>query len=268
MIASAPSSKSSADLANTEAAPAYGPPPVSAPAQAGAVSASAQAGSTETSAAQSSQPPPAAPAPYAMSQSATAPRALAKSVSSFAAQNSRAGQVSSAAPAGGAATGAGAGAAIGASVGAAQLQQTTSPSSGPAFGSSTGAIVGAAVPHAASPPEVLAMISPPNLSAGWQVGKNGLVLRRDPDGTTHPQHSGVSTDLTAGAAPSSTVCWIVGRSGTIIRTTDGEHWDLITAPTGDNLVAVASDSADHAVVTTASGQNFATFDGGASWHRQ
>jgi hypothetical protein len=268
VIASAPSSKSSADLANTEAAPAPGPPPVSAPAQAGAVSAPVQAGSTETSAAQSSQPSPAAP--YAMSETATAPRALAESVSSFAASNSRAGEVSRAAPVGGAATGAGAGAAIGASVGAAQLnlQQQTSPSAGAAFGSGTGAIVGAAVPHAASPPEVLAMISPPNQSAGWQVGRNGLVLRRDPDGSTHPQHSGVSTDLTAGAAPSSTVCWIIGRSGTIIRTTDGERWDLITAPTGDNLVAVASDSADHAVVTTASGQNFATTDGGATWHRQ
>jgi hypothetical protein len=43
---------------------------------------------------------------------------------------------------------------------------------------------------------------------------------------------------------------------------------LITPPTGDNFVAVASDSADHAVVTTAAGQNFATTDGGSSWHRQ
>jgi photosystem II stability/assembly factor-like uncharacterized protein len=73
--------------------------------------------------------------------------------------------------------------------------------------------------------------------------------------------------LIAGAASSSTVCWIVGRSGTIIRTSDGEHWELVAAPTGDNLVRVASDSAEHAVITTAAGQNFATSDGGASWHR-
>jgi len=180
-----------------------------------------------------------------MSQNSMAPRALARSASSFAAQNSGASETSSAAPVGGAV----AGAAIGAGVGAAQsqLQQTTSPSAGT--------------------PEVLAMISPPDQKSGWQVGKNGMIVRRDPDGTTHPQHSGATTDLTAGAAPSSTVCWIVGRSGTIIRTTDGEHWELITAPTGDNLVAVTSDSANHAVVTTASGQSFATSDGGSSWHR-
>ena len=94
-----------------------------------------------------------------------------------------------------------------------------------------------------------------------------MIVRQDPDGP-HPQHSGVSTDLTAGAAPSATVCWIVGRSGTIIRTIDGEHWGMVKSPTGDNFVAVASDSAEHAIVTTASGQNFTTSDGGASWHPQ
>jgi photosystem II stability/assembly factor-like uncharacterized protein len=146
-------------------------------------------------------------------------------------------------------------------------EQATSPSAGAGIGSATGAIAGAAIPDAATSPEVLAMISPPDQKAGWQVGKNGMILRRDLDGRNRPQHSGVSTDLTAGAAPSATVCWVVGRSGTIIRTTDGEHWELVASPTGDNLVAVASDSADHAIVTTASGQNFATSDGGASWHR-
>ena len=268
VIASAPISKLSGDIASTQAAPATGPSPVSAPAQAGAVSAPVQVGSPETSAAQSSQPPPAAPAPYAMSETATAPRALAQSVSSFAAQNSGASETSSTAPVGRAATGAGAGAAIGPSVGAAQMQQATSPPAKAAIGTGTGAIAGSALPSRATAPEVVAMISSPEQKATWIVGRNGMIVRRDPDGSTHPQHSGVTTDLTAGAAPSATVCWIVGRSGTIIRTADGEHWVLITPPTGDNFVAVASDSADHAVVTTAAGQNFATTDGGSSWHRQ
>ena len=114
--------------------------------------------------------------------------------------------------------------------------------------------------------EVLVTISPQDRSTTWIVGKNGMIVRQDPDGP-HPQHSGVTTDLTAGAAPSSTVCWVVGRSGTIIRTTDGEHWVLVRSPTVDNLVAVASDSANHAIVTTPSGQNFETSDGSANWHR-
>ena len=267
VIASAPSHSASADLANTEAAPAPGPPPISKSAQTGVVSAPEPASEAQTVTAPAPEAASAAPAPYAMSENAaTAPRALAKSVSSFAAQNGGASETSSAAPVGGAV----AGAAIGGGVAAAQsqLQQATSASAATGVGSATGAIVGSAKARSVAPAEVLAMISPPDQSAGWQVGKNGMIVRRDPDGSTHPQHSGVTTDLTAGAAPSSTVCWIVGRSGTIIRTTDGEHWDLITAPTGDNLVAVASDSADHAVVTTASGRNFATSDGGSTWHRQ
>ena len=110
----------------------------------------------------------------------------------------------------------------------------------------------------------------------WIIGQNGMVQRRDADGTTHIQHSGVSTDLVAASAPSATVCWIVGRSGTIIRTTDGEHWELIRGPSTDNLKGVSASSARYATmstaryatITTAGGQSFATSDGGASWHRQ
>ena len=82
---------------------------------------------------------------------------------------------------------------------------------------------------------MLANVSSPGGSVTWIAGKDGAVQRRDADGATRMQHSGVSTDLIAGSAPSATVCWIVGRSGTIIRTTDGEHWELITAPTVENL---------------------------------
>jgi Putative zinc-finger len=117
--------------------------------------------------------------------------------------------------------------------------------------------------------EVLAMISPPDRSVIWSVGKNGMILRLDPpDGRRHPQQSGVSTDLVAGAAPSSSVCWVVGSGGTILRTIDGEHWERITAPTTENLVTVSSSSAGDATVTTASSKSFATSDGGASWHQQ
>jgi hypothetical protein len=233
VIASAPNRNATGNVASTEAAPASVQPPVSAP---------VQSSSVETMAAPSVEPGPTAPAPYPMSQSA-APRALA-----------------------GAASGAVAGSAIGAGAGNAQLrmsEQRTTPSADQAYGSNADVVGGASAGA-----EVLVTTTSLDRSTTWIVGKNGMILRRDKDGSNHPQHSGVTTDLTAGAAPSSTVCWIVGRSGTIIRTTDGEHWTLITAPTGDNLVAVASDSADHAVVTTASGQNFATSDGGKSWHRQ
>lgn len=142
---------------------------------------------------------------------------------------------------------------------------------GGAVAAGAGAAVGAAVaasPSDASASATVVTISAPDQSVSWIAGKNGMILRRDADGSTHPQHSGASTDLVAGAAPSATVCWFVGRSGTIVRTTDGEHWTLILGPTADNLAAVTATDANDATVTTASGQSFATSDGGASWHPQ
>jgi photosystem II stability/assembly factor-like uncharacterized protein len=115
---------------------------------------------------------------------------------------------------------------------------------------------------------VLATIYPPDRSVSWIIGKNGLVERRDADGATRTQRSGVGTDLVAGASSSASVCWIVGRSGTIIRTTDGEHWELIGAPTTENLTAVSASSAHDVAITTASGQSFTTSDGGVTWRRQ
>lgn len=117
-------------------------------------------------------------------------------------------------------------------------------------------------------PVALASISSPDRSTIWIVGKNGTIVLRDARGNTRTQRSGVTTDLNAGAALSAQVCWVVGRSGTIVRTVDGEHWELVPSPTRDNLVGVAAQSADDAIVRAAGGQNFATSDGGASWHPQ
>ena len=98
------------------------------------------------------------------------------------------------------------------------------------------------------------------------VGKRGLILIRGADGSTRQQNSGVDADLTAGAAPSATVCWVVGRDGTILRTIDGENWTKVASPTDADLTGVAADSANHAIVTTVAAKNFETTDGGASWH--
>jgi hypothetical protein len=139
---------------------------------------------------------------------------------------------------------------------------------GAVAGAATGAAVAANSSHA-SASATLVTISSPDQSVSWIAGKNGMILRRDADGRTHPQHSGASTDLVAGAAPSATVCWIVGRSGTIVRTTDGgEHWTLILVPTADNLTAVTASDANDATITTACGRSFATSDGGTSWRPQ
>ena len=141
-------------------------------------------------------------------------------------------------------------------------RQATAPAMS-ALAGAPGAGAGAAIGG-----EVRVTIFPPDRSVMWIIGKNGMVQRRDADGTLRVQQSGVSTDLVAGASPSVSVCWIVGRSGTILRTTDGEHWEVIGAPTTENLTAVSASSAHDVAITTAGGRIFATSDGGATWHQQ
>jgi len=167
---------------------------------------------------------------------------------------------------------------------------------GTALGSGAGAIAGAAagagapMPYAWSPQIIGAPANrpaeklPPGMKPGfgtiraiwprdksvtWIVDKNGAIQKFYSNGAMRWQYSGVTTDLITGWAPSATVCWVVGRSGTILRTTDGgEHWERITAPIGDNLARVVASSAKDATITTERGQSFATSDGGVTWRRQ
>jgi hypothetical protein len=103
----------------------------------------------------------------------------------------------------------------------------------------------------------------------WRAGQNGTISRYNfAAGGWDPQASGVTVDLVAGSAPASSICWIVGRAGTILRTLDGFHWTKIGAPVGDDLVTVVANSATDATITDAAGLRFATSDGGLTWRPQ
>jgi photosystem II stability/assembly factor-like uncharacterized protein len=73
--------------------------------------------------------------------------------------------------------------------------------------------------------------------------------------------------LLTGAAPSSSVVWIVGRTGTILLTTDaGKHWKRIPSPITEDLGGIHAADAAHATVWDAKNRkSFETQDGGAHW---
>lgn len=71
--------------------------------------------------------------------------------------------------------------------------------------------------------------------------------------------------LTAGAAPSPQVCWLVGPNGLVLRSTDARQFSRVTSPTSANLTRVDAVDALRATVTTADGQKYTTTDGGKSW---
>jgi hypothetical protein len=113
-----------------------------------------------------------------------------------------------------------------------------------------------------------AEIVSPDGSVRWRIGPAGMVQRSSDQGATWDLlSSGATEDLTAGAAPSPTVCWIVGRAGTVLRTTDGRAWERVAFPERADLVAIQAEDSAAATVTTADGLTFRTTDGGRTWIR-
>jgi hypothetical protein len=105
----------------------------------------------------------------------------------------------------------------------------------------------------------------PDANVRWRI--NGTNVERSGDaGTTwQMQSTGASALLTSGAAPSRTVCWIVGAAGTVVRSVDGRSWQRLAFPDPIDLRAVRASDAAHAVVTGVDGRTFATSDGGQTW---
>jgi putative zinc finger protein len=87
----------------------------------------------------------------------------------------------------------------------------------------------------------------------------------DPLRTATPAAGGAATMLTAGSSPSRDVCWIVGRAGLVLLSTNGATWQRRPFPENVDLTGIRASSATNAAVTTADGRQFATSDGGATW---
>jgi hypothetical protein len=133
----------------------------------------------------------------------------------------------------------------------------------PANAAAAGAAVGGMAGLAAVAPQFI--VRAPDAVARWHV-RAGDQIDYTPNGLDfYGSTTGVAAPLVAGSAPSTTVCWMVGRAGTVIRTTDGTHWTRLTSPTGFDLTSVSAENADAATVTDLNSRAYATSDGGRTW---
>ncbi len=126
--------------------------------------------------------------------------------------------------------------------------------------------------HFSAPPSSVPL--PPFLAIApgsrtrWRVGAQGRIeFSRDGGQTWELQHSEVLVDLLAANAPSDSICWAVGRAGTVLRTTDARTWQKLSFPVRVDLVRVLARDDRAAVVFAADGHSFATQDGGYSWEQ-
>jgi hypothetical protein len=109
-------------------------------------------------------------------------------------------------------------------------------------------------------------IQSPDPKVRWRI-MGGTIVQRSADAgaTWTTQDAKVELPLAAGSAPTSNVCWVVGRAGTVLVTTDGQTWRRVTAPAPVDLLSVVATSADYATVTAADGRSFTTSDQGRTW---
>lgn len=120
-------------------------------------------------------------------------------------------------------------------------------------------------------------IQAPSGKPMWRAGSGGKIEHSLDGGKTWVMQTSPShQDWLAGAAALDTVCWLVGRNGSIARTTDGEHWELIPAPAAaagasgrfPDWTGVTANSAQDAAITSSDNRRYVTVDGGRTWRLQ
>ena len=100
----------------------------------------------------------------------------------------------------------------------------------------------------------------------WRVLASGTAERLTDGGVTW---SAVLIDppahITSGAAPTSAICWLIGRGGVVLVSTNGQPFVRVAPPTAADLASIRATNALDATVTTTDGRSFRTTDGGATW---
>jgi hypothetical protein len=110
------------------------------------------------------------------------------------------------------------------------------------------------------------IVRSPDPQVLWRVSSGRVVERSSDAGATwREQWTNASARIVAGAAPSADTCWLVGRGGIVLLTTDGKNWKTIAPPATADFVSVSVDGASSATVTASDGRQYTTSDGGKRW---
>jgi hypothetical protein len=109
-------------------------------------------------------------------------------------------------------------------------------------------------------------IASPDRNVRWRIVAVNRVERSIDGGTTwQVQPTGTTAAITAGVAPSPTICWLVGRGGLVLVSTNGQTWQRVPFPEVVDLISIRAPDGANATVTAADGRSFATTDGGQTW---
>lgn len=111
-----------------------------------------------------------------------------------------------------------------------------------------------------------ALVVSPDANVRWRLAGRDVERSTDAGRTWQLQPTGSEVELLAGAAPAPTVCWIVGRRGLVLLSTDGATWQRLPFPEATlDLASVTARDALEATVTGADGRRYRTADAGKTW---
>lgn len=110
------------------------------------------------------------------------------------------------------------------------------------------------------------VIPTPDSLVKYRLAGGGFVERTTDGGATwNGQLVSQTARLIGGSAPSSKVCWIVGRDASIALTKNGTDWERINPPVQADFVAVTAKNDNTTTVTTVDGKKYTTTDRGKKW---
>jgi hypothetical protein len=99
----------------------------------------------------------------------------------------------------------------------------------------------------------------------WRVFTSGTVSKSSDGGATWSQVLlEAGQFVLAGVAPTPQVCWLVGRAGLVLLTTNGQDFKSVTRPTSADLRFVRVEG-NRLIVSAVDGTSFATTDEGRTW---
>ncbi|MBL8140491.1 MAG: hypothetical protein JNM38_05255 [Acidobacteria bacterium] len=108
-------------------------------------------------------------------------------------------------------------------------------------------------------------IASPDGRERWRVRGTNIEHSLDAGTTWSTTASLPAIAVTVGASPARGVCWLAGRDGVVLRTTDGVRWVRVPSPIVADVVNLDARDARTATIVTRDGRRFSTADGGATW---
>lgn len=111
----------------------------------------------------------------------------------------------------------------------------------------------------------LVIVTSPGGTAMWRAHEGAIERSIDRGVAWERQFSLDDGVALAGASPSTAVCWIGGRAGLILRSTDGRTWRRVAFSERVDVVEVQATDGNRATVRLSDGRRFSTTDGGATW---